>query len=76
MKKSKNIFGLKSLFVMTSSPKKYLRILEKIRTQSNSLTFSRRFWVIGKLFLLGRGIDVTSRGEQLLAWSIATMLKD
>ena len=76
MKKSKNIFGLKSLFIMTSSQIKINKNFRKILTRSNLLTFSRRSWDIAKLFLLGRGIDVTSRGERLLSRSIATMLKD
>ena len=77
MKKSKKIFfGFKSLIVMTSSQKK-TKNFRKILTRSNLLTFSRRFWAIAKLFLLGQGIDVTSRGgERLLARSIATVLKD
>ena len=36
----------------------------------------KAFLIIAKLFLLGRGSDVTSRGERLLARSIATVLKD
>ena len=61
---------------MTSSQKKIPKNFRKILTRSNLLTFSRHFWAIAKLFLLGRGIDVTSRGERLLARPIATMLKD
>ena len=61
---------------MTSPQKKIPKNLKKILTRSDLLTFSRHFWAIAKFFLLGRGIDVTSREERLLALPIATMLID
>ena len=75
MKKSKTFFGLKSLFVMTYSQKKYLRIFEEFEHCQIHWHF-QGVLAIAKLFLLGRGIEVMSRGERLLARSFATVLKD
>ena len=74
-----NIFALKSLFQMTRLLKKYLRFFEKfehLRIHSHFQGVFEYSKIFQKLFLLGRGIDVTSRGERLLARSIAAMLKD
>ena len=63
---------------MSSSQKKYLRIFLKFQPgQTHSLLQGIFGYckALPKLFLLGWGIDMTSRGERLLARSIATMLR-
>ena len=72
MKNQKIFFGLKPLFVMTSS-QKIPKIFEKFKHGQNSLLF-QGVLTTAKLFLLGQGFNVTSRGEQLLVQSFATML--
>ena len=64
---------------MSSSQKNHQKILEKFEHgQIDSLLQGvfRYCKALPKLFLLGWGIGVTSRGERLLAQSIATMLRD
>ena len=64
---------------MTNSQKKYLRIFGKFKHGQIHSHFQGIFHyckALPKLFLLGQGIDLTSRVEQLLAQSIATILKD
>ena len=78
MKTLKVIFVPKIIHFNNSFTEKIAKNFWKIRTQSNSLTLTRHFWLLQallKLFLLGQGIDVTPQGKRLLAWSIATVLK-
>ena len=73
--KIKNIFALKSLLRVVH--RKNTKNFWKIRTRSNSLTFTRRFWLLqssSKAFPVRAGYWQTSRGKRLLARPIATDL--